>query len=762
MISYRDVGHLEGDEGERLQALIEDRQSLNDLPDDEHGIEAWKAFIADCERIGFPEYIVSGQFELFRRYRVFGMIDEAMDAFVRMMQVIHRHGEFVKPEKIESMLGTVYESVEALLGEPTASIAHITRVIELTEAEMQRWGVENASAAYSRALVAAASGDAPGAFGWLERSQSTGSPEWRADDVANIELEIPLIAGLDPVRAAATLERRLAGLGVDPRRIDPDLLDEDSGAVGLLVLLARLYRFTGRAAEAAALVDRLLAAVGLAGLMDASDFHDLVPALEHRPELALVPSDRILQVHPFEFADWRLIAAVGRNRILADPEGDEGALLRALADDAALAFDRRGETDVHRRELANTWWAGLPATPCPAAADEEDWGDVDERAELILQAGWFDRIDVVDGTWLSPQDRDELPVDVVPHDPPAALYPQYRALLMSTTELLEAESDDAADTLADRLEQRAVRLRCATTRFAVPLFHGTRALQRGDGITFLRCYELAQEELLARGPSVSSVLRTSGDLAISLGTAVLVGHPDISLAQIDDLLRTEADVRARTGGSVAPLLLARAEVAAHLGDEAELQRLLAELDERLVAEGDRTDRVPFDASVVELLAPRDPATAARIARRIAEDGDAEQARGAEVWLAWFDAPTNPRRSGARVREILDSVDGDTDEITGIPNWLLLAGLALGDDDPRPLMDTLLAKAATEGPLDIELFAASANLLLHRYPDDPRGPQLHDRALGIARAIDARDGMTRTSSLLVERWFGGGTTSGSAA
>lgn len=738
MISYADyidVDALDNTTRAQVARLFERADTLHDLPDDLGTVEAWDELIEDCERVGFPHLVATARISQCTILVKGGLAAEALEVFVALMRTISRYGDLIAPSNVALHLNSVGTTAMTLVDDPRVPLERITRLIDLVEQEMRRRGVDVTGAYVARAAVAAAAGDGGATLGWIDRWRAESGDGWRADDGGVIQMEIPLIARFDVDRAADTLEQRLRLLGIDPHALDAGVIDR-RGDLNLLALHGFLRVRQGRRAEATAIGDALVAAVGSDVLAREAVASWVIPVLEERPEAAGVVVDHVLAESALDGTDWETVAAVGRHRILLDPDGEEGELLRALAQEGAEQHDRRGGTRVHERELDELWWAGLPQARRPAVVDDpEIWGDVETRAERILAAGWFERTGLV---------RSD--------DPPISLKYRYQALLGETMELFSAESASEADALADRLRTRAGELRCATSLFLVPLLHGLRAGQAGDTATLVSSYSRAQQELAAGSAWVVDEIRAMGERFFATVVEQAVACPDVAWEEIDRLIADETEVRAVTRAPVAPLLLVRAEIAAHRGDVEQLRTELGELGDCLLDEVDQLDREAIGLEMVRLVARYSPGLATSLASQITLEGDAEQIRAATTWLAWLHPEDGSTTD--RFAQVLASVDDDVTSLGVVPGWVVLEVVARTGRDPRPVVDALLADVDGGTASDLGLIAASGAALLATAPEDPRGPELRERALGIARGLDARDGGTRATAWVGERWYRG--------
>ena len=75
---------------------------------------------------------------------------------------------------------------------------------------------------------------------------------------------------------------------------------------------------------------------------------------------------------------------------------------------------------------------------------------------------------------------------------------------------------------------------------------------------------------------------------------------------------------------------------------------------------------------------------------------------------------------------------------------------------------VIADVHAEAGPELFVVAAAGSLLRAVAADDPRGPELRDRAARLARALDQRDGTTTTSDFVRDRWFPGDPTFAAAS
>lgn len=733
MIGYADLQDLQGEQRERIQALYDRSHRLWALPDDMGKIDAIEEFIGDCERAQLPPLIASALFNLHMTYGDGGLTREALTAFARLMRHLDRFGDLVHPSNVTRMLNAVATSTLTMLNDPTVPLEQLSRVIDLVEAQVRSRGTDPVGVMVSRAAVASARGDGRETADWIERWRSEASEEWRADDLGVIQIELPLIASFDMQRATETLEQRLRMVGIDRDRID---LQQRIEAIPVLAMLAFFHLRSGNVDEAKAIADQLLDGVGVEVLVREAVANYLIPILEHRPDAALFVVDDVLRNLSMDGSDAETLAAVARNRLLANPDAHEGVLLRVLAQQAAVALDRRGATDIHVRELEEFWWAGIESRPTPSVVeDDRIWGNRGERALLILSAGWLAREGSVR--------EDRIPT---------SLWERYTTLFDRFRELMATETLGETDALAAELQAEGELLHCATTRFCVPLFHSMQSSMLGANGQVVDLYQRAQRSLATDPTAVNATYRGFAPSAFLLALLDGVATPSVPWSQIEEVVAAEDHLRPWTGGSDARIHFAHAEIAAHHGDLVELRgrtdRMFASLS---------ADEEPFDRNILDLVALRQtaltlPDIAENAAIRVLEAGNELQRRGAAGWLCWMRVRDGDHSGANELAALLESVGGATDEIEQLPGWALLEALTDADVDLVSVVDALLKETVEGDCTEIELFAAASRVLQDRAPNDPRGAKLRDDVERIARGLDERNGNHEWSMRLRDRWL----------
>lgn len=736
MISYLDLSTLDDERAELVGELFERARTIEDLPPDLGRVRAWDDFIVDCEQVGFPHLIASARFDQYSLLAQGGRAEDALTAFVRLMQLLHRHGDLVDPRNVDVMLNAIATASMTLTDDPAIALDRIGRAVDLVEQESRRRGADLTGVHVARAVLASAAGNRADTMAAIERWRAGAGEGWRSDSSGVIQIEIPLIAPFDLPLATETLAGRLRMLALDLDRIDLERPDVDD-LVPLLVMHGFLLLRQGDRAGADRIVAALLDALDPDDLIDRAVPDYLIPLLEPHGDLAQAAADRTLGELELDESHWEVTAAIARARLLADPAGTEGALLRALAEQAADAHDRRGGTDLATRELVEFWFADLPATPRPTVTEDPTiWGDRENRAEVILSAGWLQRM------------------PPVTDDPPIALKDRYVALGEGLLDILSAESGEEADRATAAILDRGRQLNFATALYGAPLLHGVRAAQNGDTVTLVADYAEAQIRLLDWNLPVSGMLRTLSTSVFPVVVQAAVLTPEVDWQQIHQVVEREVRVRALMGTPTAPILVARAEIATALGDGAGQRQAILDLHPVLEQEEDDLDRLAIELELIRMTVWYASDFAAGLARQVREVGDAEQSRIASAWLLWMAALGGDRSATAALAELVGSVDGDVTAFDPLPGWVLIEGLA-GDPGLLTVIDALLAEVDLDSAHEFCLFAAAGSALLALAPQDPRGPQLRDRALAVASALDARNGHPHWVEILRTRWFPAG-------
>jgi hypothetical protein len=731
VISYSDLSSLQGADRAEIQGLFDRSRAIADMPADRAQIRAWDELAADCDRIGFPDLTVSARLSQYHLLSQGGEVAEAVGAFARLMQVIRRHRNLIRPRKREIVLGEISTLVMTAVEDPRLPLERVEKMIHLVDQEVRLQGVERAGIHLARAVLSGARGDGAAVVDALERYRAEDSEGWPPDNPAGLMMEIPLLAQVDLDAAQHRLQRAARVNGLDLEDPQNSSLDEKTTAQ-LLVLHAVCLRRQQRHVDADRIADELLHAHPVEQLRDWAPPEHLTPVLENHPRAALVVVDHTLANLLFDGSDWQVLAAVARSRRLADPEAREGRLLQALADEAAATLDARGGTAIHARELQEFWWRDLPAR-VPPEVDPHQWADFDARAALILTSGWVERAGQVSAL-----------------EAPRALTQRYRRLLDASVELVDAATEADADALAESLLVEARLLRCAATQVNVPLFRAAHAADHGDLVGFVTGYRIAQQELLRLGWAVPDFVPRAVQGAFGSAVRLALAEPAIGWQVIEDLLTTQERIVSETGGPRSSLVLARLEVAAHLGEVATVRDLVPTVLAAIESEVDRIDPVEALLTAVRLTAEHASDVAASLAERALASGDEVQRRAASMWLSWLAGGSADSAGAVHGRRLIERVEEDPESLESVPGSLLIEVLAPDDGDLLALVEALIVGSEPLGPDDLGLMVAAAQVLRTRAPDDPRWPQWEARATEITRLLDARNGSTRWTAWLAVR------------
>lgn len=736
MIRYDDINNLEGEQAERIFALIDRGSEIGEMPDDLATVAAWEKHAADCEAEGLPHYAASARFNQFSIYCLGGRPVEALESFARLMQLVARYGDYIAPANVAAFLGSVSSVTANVVEEPSISRDQAEQVIDLVEAQLRARGLELSNVYLARAELATEFGDEAAMQEWRHRWLAEGSPDWPPLSADTVGREIAMIALLNPAEAISVLSSRFSAMGVRPGPID--LEHPEARLIAMLrVRLAWLYARTGRRDVAATLGDELLNQFTAQWLSRNTILEEVLVALEHRPQEALVVADYALNQITFGPTEWRLLAALARNRILADPQGAEGRLLQQIALEGAAAHGERGNTDLHPRELGEFWLAGLPEGPRPQVIDTPAiWSDTASRAEQVLRAGWLQRISGVSSK-----------------NSPIGMREKYVELALRPNDIFEAETAEAAAALAAQIRAEAADLKYPSSLFASHLILGFHASELGDYVAFVEGYAAAQQEMLVHHDSIDLSLRQAAEGAFVSVVEVAVSEPRISLARIHEIIDTERTTRELTGGPSTPLVQGQAELAAHLGDGDALQQLVGDVVQRSQTEERDVDRMAVFLEVVRLTWQYAPDYAESLAGRVlSETNDPAQRRVAQAWAGWFGMRKGGQTHVDDVLTMLESVDRDVSEFGSIPTSVIVE-LATQRPDALPwVIEAALADASPGAAVEVDTFAAVAKVLLERFPADERGPRLRDEVLRIAADLDARNGNTVQSTMIGQRWF----------
>jgi hypothetical protein len=350
MIRYDEVKNLEGEQAERVSALIDRSFEIWDMPEDLGKIEAWEQQAADCEAEGVPHLAASARFGQYTTYLLGGLPNEALEAYARLMQIIARYGDHIHPENLERFLGSVSSLADTLVDDPRVPLERIERVIGLVEETTKARGLNLADIWLAQAVLAAEKGDATATFDWLDRWHAAGSEGWTLDYLPTTQIETAIVMRVDPARALQLLEERFARLGVRPGPLDPNHPEVDELA-GLRARLALLYARVGRRDVAATIGGELREQFGGDWMIRNIVVDDALTALEAFPEDAQAGADWTLSQLLYDgrrrgAAQGRRARgrppkrrAVGQRRV--DPRGHRVLVRRSARGSAARRARRR-------------------------------------------------------------------------------------------------------------------------------------------------------------------------------------------------------------------------------------------------------------------------------------------------------------------------------------------------------------------------------------------------------------------------------------
>jgi hypothetical protein len=736
MIRYDEVKNLEGEQAERVSALIDRSFEIWDMPEDLGKIEAWEQQAADCEAEGVPHLAASARFGQYTTYLLGGLPNEALEAYARLMQIIARYGDHIHPENLERFLGSVSSLADTLVDDPRVPLERIERVIGLVEETTKARGLNLADIWLAQAVLAAEKGDATATFDWLDRWHAAGSEGWTLDYLPTTQIETAIVMRVDPARALQLLEERFARLGVRPGPLDPNHPEVDELA-GLRARLALLYARVGRRDVAATIGGELREQFGGDWMIRNIVVDDALTALEAFPEDAQAGADWTLSQLLYDGSDWSNVAAAARTRLLAEPEGEEGELLRAVALEGARRSDERSGSDVSTREVTEFWFAGLPEGPRPAVLDDaEVWDDPEERALAILKAGWFPRH--ADGVTLE--------------DSPIALKDRFVEVSTRPMAIIEAASSEEADALTEEIYARANDVHLTSATFGARLFRALYAGTHGDFVGAVEHYAVAQEELSRTHATVQQGLLDSSFAVYPTIVELGMCEPKISLDRISQLMYVEHELRERLDAPTVHLAVAQAVVASYLGDAARLQTLAGEVTTRAEAERDDTDQYESLLQLVRLAEPYAPQYAATLARAVFDETtNPEQQRAALAWTAWF--LRGEQDISRDVLDELESIDRDVESFGNVPGWVLLESLLQHPEARSWAIDAVESNIDNGVKEELATYAVIARALGGYQIDPERADSLRAEVLSIASELDARNGNTYQSTMLRGRWLG---------
>ncbi|ATG56236.1 hypothetical protein CFK41_16720 [Brachybacterium ginsengisoli] len=735
MIRYDEVAGLTGEKAQRVQALIDRSTAIWDMPDSLETVRAWEEQIAACEAEGVPHLAASGRFGQYALYSTGGMPLAALEAFVRLMQIVSRYGDHIRPENLQAFLGTVANLVVTVGEDPAVTRPQLERVVDLVEQQTVRYGFDLANVTLARASLAVLCGEQERALELLDQWQGIGSAEWPPFDANTVTREAMILEPFDPAEAAATLTRRFTAMGVEPGPIDMHR-DDSRQLVLLRAEIGSLSARAGKKDVASRIGDELIDQLGIDRLLRTAKVQDLLLVLEHRPDDARVVADFGLENSGLDHVDWRLQASLARSRALDDPAGEEATLLRALATEAAAAHDARGGTDLHTRELQDFWFADLPAAaPGDGSADE----DPDERAERILRAGWIPRR-------TSPVTMESVPF---------AIKDRYVALHEQAMSVTEAGSDPEVEAVVEATIARSRELGMPSAEFVARLMHVFHAYEADDHEALVLRFATAQEAQALAPDGVEPALEKAAAGLFLPVCFIALDLPTIPLDRLGAMITAETALRAVTGMPTTPIAVAELARAAQLGQDAEYGPLFEEVRTRLAADAGDVDPFDVQLDLARILAPVDAsAVPGLVAGVLRASNDPAQQRAALAWTVWGALQEGEGADDAVAAVIaqLEAVDRDLEEFGDLPRSVVLEVAARIPEARGWVLDAALADTTPGDPTHLDTFAGAARLLLEHAPADERGPRLREDARRIAAALDRRNGNAVQSERLRTRFF----------
>ena len=735
MIRHDEVAGLTGEQAQRVQALVDRSTAIWDMPDSLETVHAWEEQIAACEAEGVPHLAASARFGQYAIYSMGGMPLAALDAYARLMQILGRYGDHIHPENVRRFLGAVADLVVTVGEDPSVTRPQLERIVDLVEQQTVAHGFDLANVTLARASLAVEFGEQERAYALMDQWQGIGSPDWPPFDANTVTREVVILEPFDPALAAATLARRFTAMGVPPGPIDVDREDHTQ----LVLLRARLGSQSARAGRkevAARIGDELVAQFGIDRLVRTAEIQDLLVVLEHRPDDARIVADGGLESSRLDHVDWRLQAALARNRSLEDPQGEEAALLRALATEAAAAHDARGGTDLHTRELQDFWLADLPA-----AAPGSSGADVDpgERAERILRAGWIPRR-------TSPVTMESVPFAMKDH---------YVELYEQAKSVTEAGAEKEVEAVVEATIARSRELGMPSAEFVVRLMHVFHAYEADDHEALVLRFATAQEAQAIAPEGVEPALEKAAAGLFLPVLFIALDLPTIPLDRIGAMITAETALRAVTGMPTTPIAVAELARAAHLGLDAEYGPLFEEVRTGLAADAGDVDPFDVQLDLARILAPVDASAVPGLVEGVLRaSNDPAQQRAALAWTVWAALQEGEGADDAIAAVIaqLEEVDRDFEEFGDLPRSVVLEIAARIPEVRGWAIDAALADTSPGDPTHLDTFGGAARLLLEHAPADERGPQLREDARQIAAALDQRNGNTVQSERLRTMFF----------
>ncbi len=716
MISYEDIPDLEGEVEEQVREIIDRRQELGDMPLSLSRVEAFEQLYQDAESLGLPHFMATARYEQFNTLSDGAMPEEAAEYYLMLLDVLERYGQYVHPSNRASFYRSAPWFIDALMRTPEVPLDTIRGLLARVEGQASADVGSPADTLLARAMVASRLGHEAETLDLLDRWAAVEDPEWSPHDDGTVRVEIGVLEG---VSLAAALESQRE------RTADLYLRDADARAYHAFVL-ASLLSQAGEVDEAR----RVIADIGPEAGADADvPTDDHLRALEPFPAHAAAEARRMLAAFDLTSpGEYTAVAAIARTLLLADPDDADGLDLMRIAETNAARLDARNGTDAQRRILAERWWTGLP--PAPSPAPEDELAGIAER--VILNT-----IDTV--------------VDFA--DAPYLLRDDYTALT-SFTDIYSAPDAETAARLAAEIEAESQRLRFPTgvgfARWSLCIYHFTD----GDRRVAFRMFPEVQDFIVENAAVLSPLLLDSFATAFALLFDEVLTSPEVSLAELRSMIENQQRFADENRQPSYPAAVARAILAAHLGDVEDLE----ELQFRAMQLGHAQDSPvgAVELTMVLTTARISPDAASQLLAALPDDvtsADEEKARNFAVLGAYLDWRTAGRAaSDGWVDAVLDSVDGDLEEINS--NTPLAYFIAALDGSARfdGLLEPLEETARRALPHSWESLAALGGVLLRRDPADARGQALLDEARAHAAALDRRNATTSATEQMERLWL----------
>lgn len=713
MIPYEDYYGAEG----AVRELIDRRQVLADLENSKSKLEAFEELYHDAEDLGAVHFMATARWEQFNTYFETGNNAEAVRSYLQLFQIVAAQGEYVRPENIAYFLRSAPAFVHSLMQVPDIPLATVEAIVNQLEAPERLYGATMADVLLCRATIAAWLGDREETLRLLDQWQAEGDEHWSLADDGVSRLELGLVENVDLPLAIERLKARVSILDLDA-----------GGRLYYRLVLASLLGQAGQAEEAAALV----ADVTLAELEDDEETPevDRLRAVESRPDLAAAVAAKIVTtVNLTTPGHYPWVAAVARARLVADPDDEHGRTLARLAESHAAALDARNGTDAQRRALAERWWTGLPDPGAPAGPDKAE-PTIDGAVVATLQ-------NPVVEFW----------------DAPYVLRDQYLAFA-SVGDITDAKSDEQAEALAAEMRSKARELRFTTGEVASDWMLSLYHIDGGDRLRGLELYLRLQETFESQADVLAGFLRDSYASSPHYVVADLVAHPGIEVQTLENMIDRQERYCQTHGAPQHPAAFARAVLAAHRGDEADMRAQQSEAMRRCEEEGgeEYMARTQVILATLRTDPQRAEALLAAVPAAMRKASELTEAN-LDVVEAYFAARRGDAQTAARlVERVLDAEHGDLSKL-GLTAPLGCFVLGMEGSSRMPgLVEELDVFLHDALPGSWEGVAALGAVLKRRDPTDPRAAELLDEAARHAAALDARNGNSAASEQMRNLWL----------